>query len=94
LDALSESLLTILKNPSELRRLAALSRERYDRFYEAGMNAMRSLFRHQKLVSAKIDYPDGICSDVIDKAKHAKKQDSAMDFRLVCTDRPNSCPKR
>jgi GT2 family glycosyltransferase len=50
LDALSASLMTILKNPSALSRLAALSRERYERFYEAGMHAMRSLFRHQKLL--------------------------------------------
>src|SRR5262249_26922015 len=63
LDALTDSLMTIFKKPSELERLAALSRDRYDRFYEAGMNAMRSLFRHQKLLSAKIDSPvDGICS--------------------------------
>jgi GT2 family glycosyltransferase/glycosyltransferase involved in cell wall biosynthesis len=75
LDALTDSLMTIFKNPSELTRLAALSRDRYDRFYEAGMNAMRSLFRHQKLLSAKIDSPvDGICSAVIDGAKHAQNR--------------------
>ena len=51
MDALTESLMTVFNNPSELRRLAAFSCERYDRFYEAGMNAMRSLSRHQKLTS-------------------------------------------
>ena len=54
LDALAESL-TTFKGPSELRRLAALSRERYDGFYETGMSAMHSLFRHQKLVSGEMD---------------------------------------
>jgi len=55
LDALTDSLLMIFKNPSELRRLSALSRERYDRFFDAATHAMRSLFRHQKLLSAQMD---------------------------------------
>src|SRR5262249_2627099 len=55
LDALTDSLMTIFKKPIELKGLAALSRDRYDRFYEAGINAMCSLFRHQKLLSTKID---------------------------------------
>ena len=57
LDALSESLMTVFNNPSALTRLAMLSRERYDRFYEAGMSAMHSLFQHRKLLSTKMDYP-------------------------------------
>jgi GT2 family glycosyltransferase/glycosyltransferase involved in cell wall biosynthesis len=74
LDALSESLLTILKNPSALTRLAAVSRERYDRFYEAGMGAMRGLFRHRKLLSAQMDYVEiGECSAVMDEIKHPEK---------------------
>ena len=74
LDALSESLLTILKNPSALTRLAAVSRERYDRFYEAGMGAMRGLFRHRKLLSAQMDYVEiGECSAVMDEIKRPEK---------------------
>jgi GT2 family glycosyltransferase len=72
LDALTESLMTILKNPSALTRLAALSRERYDRFYEAGMSAMRSLFRHQKLLSPTPTEPntsgaDGLGLQVVNR---------------------------
>ena len=52
MDALTESLMTVFNNPSELKTLYRLRVcERYDRFDEAGMNAMRSLSRHQKLTS-------------------------------------------
>jgi GT2 family glycosyltransferase/glycosyltransferase involved in cell wall biosynthesis len=53
LDTLTESLLTIFKNPSELERLSAVSRERYTLFFEAAMKTMRSLFQHEKLMSAR-----------------------------------------
>jgi hypothetical protein len=72
LDALAESLMTICKNPRAVRSLAALSRKRYDRFYEAGMNSMRGLFRHQKLLSG--EFKPGI-----DEPKHAK-MDSGGGF--------------
>jgi glycosyltransferase involved in cell wall biosynthesis len=75
LDALAESLMTICKNRSAVRRLAALSRKRYDRFYETGMNAMRGLFQHQKLLSGEL----GVCKPGIDEPKHAK-MDSRMGF--------------
>jgi glycosyltransferase involved in cell wall biosynthesis len=80
LDALSESLMTIFNSPSALVRLAALSRERYDRFYEAGMSAMRSLFQHRKLLSANMNNTVEIseCSAVSDDAKRAQNRVLSM----------------
>ena len=53
LEALTDSLMMITKNTNKLGRLAALSRERYNSFYAENMDAMRKLFRHQKLMSGK-----------------------------------------
>ena len=72
--------MTIINDPSALRRLAALICERYDRFYKAGMEAMHSLFRHQKLRSGRIDYPVElrVGKRIIERAKHGKKMDPRM----------------
>ena len=47
--ALAESLFAVIDQTNELRRLAALSRERYTRFYEVSLKAMDMLFAHVKL---------------------------------------------
>ena len=47
---LVESLLSLQNKPEELNRLADAGRESYLRLYEKGINAMRNLFGHPKLV--------------------------------------------
>lgn len=50
MDDLVKSLFHLVDHPEELQRLAAVSRERFERFYEDNMNNFRSIFNHPKLL--------------------------------------------
>ncbi len=52
LDALASSLFSIVEHPADLRRLAALSRDRYIRLYDDNERAITALFVHPKLIKA------------------------------------------
>lgn len=49
LDSLAQSLLALAHQPDKLNRLARLSRERYQQFYEDSMHGMTTMFTHSKL---------------------------------------------
>jgi GT2 family glycosyltransferase/glycosyltransferase involved in cell wall biosynthesis len=49
LDSLVNSLFLVCQYPDEIERLAKLSRNRYNSFYEQSMEGMRLLFAHPKL---------------------------------------------
>jgi hypothetical protein len=52
-DRLVESLFALTEAPHDLRRLAALSRERYLRFYDDSVRGIASLFTHAKLAPVR-----------------------------------------
>ncbi|MEI7989348.1 MAG: glycosyltransferase [Chloroflexota bacterium] len=52
LDALAASLFAMVEHANDLRRLAALSRDRYVRFYDENVDAITALFAHPKLIEA------------------------------------------
>jgi glycosyltransferase involved in cell wall biosynthesis len=83
-DSLAQSLFMLAQAPHDLPRLAALSRERYTRFYETNLAAVAALFAHPKLTQAQSAEFAAATADSAapcEPARHGQAPPAARAFR-------------